>query len=216
MVLYSVWFTAAALPDVVPTVLDPLMRASLWITARNAVEHATLDPATAVDLLVAGIPTEELDIALSVLDAWAADDGQGTRGVVHEKLLPFTADPDTARGRIHAAFRERAASAPQGSELQFAAAQGAIGTSDDEAWLRSVLDGGTWPGLDLDTGMRWKVLQRLSSIGAVDLAELDRELDADNDAKSQIAHAWCHARLPDPDAKAWAWLRFTGWPVALT
>ncbi|MFL6105462.1 MAG: aminopeptidase N [Marmoricola sp.] len=202
--------TAAALPALVPQITDPMFRATLWITARNGVHHATLDPVAAVELLVAGIPSEDQYTALSALATWVADDGHGSRAVVHEKLLPVLADPDGARERIHLAFRERAASAAAGSEIQFAAVDGAIGTADDPAWLRGLLDGGLWPGMELDAGLRWQVLQRLTSLGAVDLDELDRALALSADAKSQVAHAWCHARLPLPEAKAWAWERFTG------
>ncbi|RNL79313.1 aminopeptidase N [Nocardioides marmorisolisilvae] len=201
--------TAAALPTLLPGVGEQL-RATLWITARNAVYQGTLDPAVAVELLVAGIPGEEQDTALNTLAIWAADDGYGARGVVHEKLLPVVRDAGAARERIHRAFRERADSAPAGSEIQFAAADGAIGTGEDVDWLRGLLEGGLWPGMELDAGVRWKVLQRLTSLGGTDLDELDRALALANDAKSQVAHAWCHARIPDPEAKAWAWQRFTG------
>ena len=202
--------TAAALPALMPRLVDPLQRADVWITARNGVHHATLDPARAVDLLVAGIPDEEQDNALSVLGTWAAEDGHGARAVVHEKLLPVTADPEAARARIHQAFLARVDSARPASELQFAAVQGAIGTAPEAAWLRGLLDGDLWPGIELDTGLRWKVLQRLTSLGDVDLDELDAALALHQDAKSEIAHAWCHARLPDAEAKAWAWQRFSG------
>jgi len=202
--------TAAALPELLRTITDPLQRAGVWITARNGVHHARLDPSAALDLLVAGIPDEEQDTALGTLSIWAGDDGHGARAVVHEKLLPLLADPDSARARLHGAFSERAASAPAGSDLQFAAALGSIGSALDPDWLRSLLGGDLWPGIELDAGLRWRVLQRLTSLGAIDLDELDRELAIENDAKSQIAHAWCHARLPDDDAKAWAWQRFTG------
>jgi aminopeptidase N len=202
--------TAAALPALLPAITDPVLRATVWNTVRNGVHHATLDPSTAVGLIVAGIPGEEQDTAISVLASWVADDGQGARGSVHEKLLPVVADPAAARGDLHEAFRLRAASAPAGSEVQFAAAEGAIGTSSDADWLRGLLAGDLWDGIELDAGLRWKVLQRLTTLGAVDLDELDRALSEHNDAKTQIAHAWCHARLPDAGAKAWAWARFTG------
>jgi aminopeptidase N len=65
-------------------------------------------------------------------------------------------------------------------------------------------------GVELDSGLRWRVLKRLASLGATDLDELDKALADDTDAKTQISHAWCHARLPVVEAKDWAWLRFTG------
>ncbi|MFL6022230.1 MAG: aminopeptidase N, partial [Marmoricola sp.] len=202
--------TAAALPGLMPTVTDPLHRATIWITARNGVHHGTLDPDAAVDLVVAGIPGEELDSAVSALGIWAGDDGHGARGVVHEKLLPVVRDAATAGARLHQALQHRVASAVPGSELQFAALHGAVGTAPDADWLRALLDGGQPGGIELDGGLRWRVLQRLATLGAVDLEELDRALEAEPDAKSQISHAWCHARLPRPAAKEWAWRRFTG------
>jgi len=202
--------TVDLLPALLPGITDRLQRAAIWITARNGVHHARLDPATAVDLLVAGIPNEDEETALSVLAIWSGDDGCGARATVHEKLLPLLSDPAAAGRRIHEAFLERVSSAAAGSDLQFAAVTGAIGSSGDADWLRARLTGDLWAGVELDDGLRWKVLQRLASLGAVDLDDLDRELAVANDAKSQIAHAWCHARLPDADAKAWAWQRFTG------
>ena len=202
--------SAAALPDLLPGISDPELRATIWITARNGVHHARLDPALAVELLCAGIPGEQLDSAVGVLAVWAADDGEGTRGTVHEKLLPVVRDPEAARARLHAAFRARASSAPTGSDLQFAAVQAAIGTAPAEDGLRALLAGDVPDGIVVDSGLRWRALKRLSSLGVTDLDELDRELAADNDAKNQVAHAWCRARLPHADAKAWAWQRFTG------
>ncbi|MBO9521114.1 MAG: aminopeptidase N [Nocardioidaceae bacterium] len=202
--------TAAALPALLPRTRDPLLRATIWNTARNGVHHARLDPDTAVDLLVAGIPNEEQDTAVGVLGVWAGDDGEGARATVHEKLLTVVRSPDTARARLHAAFTERADTAPAGSDLQLAALQAAIGTAPTPTYLRALLDGELPEGVELDSGLRWRVLKRLTSLAATDLDELDRELAVENDAKTQLAHAWCRARMPDPEAKAWAWQRFTG------
>jgi aminopeptidase N len=202
--------TAAALPGLMPQTTDPLMRATIWNTVRNGVHHARLDPLRAVDIVAAGIPQEGHDSAVSIIGVWAGEDGEGSRGVVHAKLLPVVADAATARARLHEAFWERATTAPDGSDLQLAAAQAAVMQSDSPAWLRALLAGDQLLGLDLDSGLRWRILKRLASLGATDLDELDKALADDNDARTQLAHAWSHARLPDPAAKAWAWLRFTG------
>jgi aminopeptidase N len=202
--------TAEALPGLLATVTEPLMRASLWVTVRNGVHHARLDPARAVDLLCAGIPQETLDTAVSTLGVWAGDDGQGAGGSVHTKLLSVVTDRDEATKRLHEAFLERALSAGPESDLRLPATQAAISTAPEPGVLRSVLAGGVVPGLELDAGLRWRVLQRLASLGATDLDELDRELAADDNAKTQIFHAWSRARLPTAEAKAWAWQRFTG------
>jgi aminopeptidase N len=202
--------TAAALPTLMERTTDPLMRATVWNTVRNGIHRGRLDPARAVDILAAGIPLEDLDSAVGILGQWAGDDGEGSRGSVHAKLLPVVADPDAARVRLHDAFSARATSAPAGSDLQLAATQSRVMASSSPEELRSLLDGGLPDGLELDSGLRWRIFKRLTSLGATDLDELDKALADDNDAKTQISHAWCRARLPDADAKAWAWRRFTG------
>lgn len=202
--------TAQALPGLLAHTTDPVLRTTIWNSVRHGVGRARLDPAHAVDILAAGLPAEELDSAVSVLGTWAGDDGEGNRGLVHAKLQPVLADPAAARGRLHLAFWTRAATAAPGSDLQLAAVQSAVATSDSATWLRELLAERLLAGLDVDAGLRWRALKRLASLGATDLDELDKALADDNDAKSQIAHAWCHARLPDAAAKQWAWDRFTG------
>jgi aminopeptidase N len=202
--------TAARLPDLMARTTDARLRSTIWTTVRNGVHHARLDPARAVDILAAGIPSEEHDFAVSSLGVWAGDDGEGTHNTVHLKLLPVVAEPRSARQRLHDAFVARAASAAPGSELQLAAAQGALTNATEPEPLRALLADDWLPGLSLDSGLRWRAFKRLASLGATDLDELDKALAGDNDARTQLAHAWCRARLPDPDAKAWAWQRFTG------
>jgi len=202
--------TASRLPELMARTTDPRLRGTIWTTVRNGVHHARLDPARAVDILVAGLPSEEHDFALSSLGVWAGDDGEGTHNSVHLKLLAVVADAGAARQRLHDAFLVRAASAPAGSELQLAAALGAVTNATEPDSLRALLAEEWLPGLTVDSGLRWQAFKRLASLGATDLDELDKTLAADNDAQTQLAHAWCRARLPDADAKAWAWQRFTG------
>jgi aminopeptidase N len=203
--------TAAMLPALVPQTPDPLLRASIWVALRNGVHHARLDPSRAVDILVAGIPHEDLDNAVTVLGVWTGETGEGSRGTVHEKLLAVVPDPDGARARLHDAFTTRARTAPASSDLQLAAVQAAVSTAVTTGPLRELLAGDHGlAGLEVDSGLRWRALKRLTSLGDTDLDELDKALAEDNDAKNQLAHAWCRARLADPEAKAWAWQRFTG------
>lgn len=202
--------TARRLPAVMGGIDDPMIRATIWNTARNGVHQVRYAPGDAVDLLCAGIPEETQDAALSALGTWAADDGEGGRGTVHEKLLPLLADPDRARTRLHEAFTIRAATAPPGSELAFAALESAIRTAPDTSYLRGLLEGGLSAELAADPGIRWRVMRRLTTLGGCDLGDLDTELARKDDAKTQLNWAWCRARLQDPEAKEWAWRRFTG------
>ena len=202
--------TAAQLPALMRETIDPVLRGTIWTTVRNGVHHARLDPARAVEILSGGIPSEEHDFALSSLGVWAGDDGEGTHNTVHLKLLPVVADAESARRRLYDAFLARATTAADGSELQLAAAQAAILNAPEPEPLRALLAGEWLAGLGVDAGLRWRAFKRLASLGATDLDELDKALADDNDAKSQLAHAWCRARLPEAEAKAWAWQRFTG------
>ena len=202
--------TAAQLPALMRETTDPVLRGTIWTTVRNGVHHARLDPARAVEILSGGIPSEEHDFALSSLGVWAGDDGEGTHNTVHLKLLPVVADAESARRRLYDAFLARATTAADGSELQLAAAQAAILNAPEPEPLRALLAGEWLAGLGVDAGLRWRAFKRLASLGATDLDELDKALADDNDAKSQLAHAWCRARLPEAEAKAWAWQRFTG------
>jgi aminopeptidase N len=103
-----------------------------------------------------------------------------------------------------------AAAAPT-SEEQLAAFRAAIATAGDPELLRRWLSGEQLPdGVPLDVDLRWRTLVRLATIGAVDLAELDRELEADPNAVARVRHAGARASLPEADAKAWAWGCFTG------
>ena len=77
--------------------------------------------------------------------------------------------------------------------------------------LRGLAGGRTCPtGSTLDLDLRWRVLVRLATLGAADRAELQAALDAEPTARSRVEHTRAIASLPDAEAKAWAWQRFTG------
>ncbi|HET7684053.1 MAG TPA: aminopeptidase N [Marmoricola sp.] len=202
--------TAGALPGLFARTTDPLLRTTIWNTVRNAVHQVRLSPGVAVDIIEAGIVGEVQDAALQMMAYWTSYDGDGTRGVVHQKLLPVVARPEEARARLNQAFRTRVATAPPGSELQLTAYRAAVSTESDATVLESALSGELPDGLELDDDLRWRLLRRLTTLGATDLDQLDRQLAVADNAHNQLAHHWCHARLPAAEAKAWAWQRFTG------
>jgi aminopeptidase N len=69
-----------------------------------------------------------------------------------------------------------------------------------------VLDGEqTLGGLEIDTDLRWPLLQRLVSAGMVEDAEIDRELDRDDTATGRRHAASALAARPREDAKLEAW-----------
>jgi aminopeptidase N len=188
----------AALPDLVADTSDPLVRASMWNALRMGVHHVHLSPAAAAAVLEAGLRVEDQDSALSSLQTWSS------------KLVAVSADPDSVGRRLHAAFRARLATADPASGLALAALQGVIVTDTDVDELRRWLADGIEDGLPLDLDLRWRIVRRLTQLGATDRAELDARLEEDRRAESQVHHAWCAAALPTDEAKDWAWRRFRG------
>ncbi len=65
-------------------------------------------------------------------------------------------------------------------------------------------------GIDLDLDLRWRILVQLAVLGETDRDELQSALDAEPTARSRVEHTRAVASLPDAEAKAWAWERFTG------
>ena len=190
--------TAAALPGLMPEMSDPLMRATVWNAVRMGLHHAHLSPTTAAAVVTAGIPVEDQDAALSSLQVWCG------------KLLAVSASPEAVRLGLHDAFRTRLATTDPASGLGLAALQGVIATHVDvdelQRWLVDGVDGA--PPLDLD--LRWRVLRRLTRLGATDRDGLDARLAEEPRAESRVHHAWCVAALATEEAKAWGWRRFRG------
>ena len=194
--------TVDALETLLPQVTDPLLRAGVWNNVRSALHNASVDPVDVLELAVASLPVEDTE-----------DTHRRTMAWVHRWVVPLQPDRAAATARLHAAALAKLESAAPTSEEQLAAFRAAIGFSTDAAGLRSWLAGDQLPeGLPLDLDLRWRLLVRLATLGAVDLDQLDRQLEAEPTAVAKIQHAGARASLPDADAKAWAWGCFRGEP----
>jgi aminopeptidase N len=103
--------------------------------------------------------------------------------------------------------------AEPGSDLQLAYAQvlADVAFSDEDlALLAGLLDGSAViDGLVVDTELRWQLLYRLVSRGAIDPAEIDTELERDSTDAGARHAATCRAAIPDPEAKDEAWRQIT-------
>ena len=192
--------TRAALPGLVGGIDDPLMRASLWNTIRGNVHNAVLPLDEALTLVEAALPVEEDETGVQQLGLF------GTR-----RLIGWALDPAAAASRVHAAAIAGLQQAPPAGGRQLGLFQAAVATSDSAERLRAWLSSASLPdGLELDRDLRWRVLIRLATLGAVDVDELQAELDRNPDAESTVDHAQARASLPTEEAKAWAWRRFLG------
>lgn len=188
--------TVRSLVPLLADVKDAHLRAGVWNNVRSSLHNAAIDPADVLDLVVASPPVEDPEDTMRRTWTW-----------VFSRVVPLA--PSGAAARVHEAALEAMVAATPGSERQLAALRAAIRSADDEAILRGWL--AVPPvGIDMDLDLRWKVLVQLAAIGAADRDELQRALDAEPTARSRVEHTLAVASLPDAEAKAWAWARFTG------
>jgi aminopeptidase N len=101
----------------------------------------------------------------------------------------------------------RAAAPGSDSQLQLLRAYASAAVGDDHLdVVRRVLDSEQGiDGVEVDTDLRWHLLQRLVSAGRVEDAEIDRELDRDDTATGRRHAAAALAARPQPEAKEEAW-----------
>jgi aminopeptidase N len=105
----------------------------------------------------------------------------------------------------------RASTAPPGSTLQLAAFRSQVAASREADDLRRWLAGRDLPdGVELDLELRWRILYRVATTGAADRDELAAALADEPTSVSKEFYARSLAAIPDAEAKAWAWERFTG------
>lgn len=184
-----------ALRPLMPALGDDL-RAGVWNNVRGALMDAVVDPAAVLELVTASLPVEDTEDASRRTLTW-----------VYRWVVPL-AGPG-ALERVHAAALEKLASLEPGSERHLAAFRAATSTSSDPAELRAWLAEAP-AGIALDLDLRWRLLVRLATLGGTDRSELQAALDAEPTGESRVAHTRAVASLPDAEAKAWAWDRFTG------
>jgi aminopeptidase N len=193
--------TLEALPRLLPEMADPLMRASVWGAVRDGVANATLAPETALVLVEAGLPHETEDVAVTALTQFAL-------GTLVDRVHP---EPQDAARRLRAAAEARVATAVPGTGVQLAAFRGAVASEPDPGTLRAWLAGQQLPrGVDADRDLRWRILVRLASLGAIGRAELDDWLKRERTTEAAVDHVQALAAIPDDEAKAFAWSHFTG------
>ncbi|MDH2415626.1 aminopeptidase N [Nocardioides sp. CER19] len=188
--------TIAALPSLLPAIEDGHLRAGVWNGLRNAFQNAAVSPADVIDIAVASFPVEDTE-----------DHTRRTRVWLYSRVLPLA--PEGSVERLHDAVLGKLATLPEGSEWQLAGFRAAVATSADPAELRGFL---TAPpaGIEVDRDLRWRVLVRLASLGAIDRPELTAAFDAAPSAEARVELTRALCSLPDATAKEYAWSVFTG------
>ncbi|GAB3262620.1 aminopeptidase N [Nocardioides dilutus] len=190
--------TVRALVDLLPNVEDDLLRAGIWDNLRSGYHHGALDPADVLDVAVASLPVEDTE-----------DSERRTMRWLLGSVVPL-AGVD-ALSRVHAAAVAKTEATQPGSGQQLAAFRTVVSTAVDSGALELWAGGANLPqGIALDVDLRWRILVRLATLGAVDLDRLDTELASEPTGEAQVSHAKARASLPTLEAKAWAWSCFTG------
>ncbi|MEV6318891.1 aminopeptidase N [Streptomyces sp. NPDC051776] len=191
------WRTAV---DSLSGVPDPLSRAVIWNAARDMVRDGDLAPAAYLDAARAHLPYEPDNAIVHGVLTFAS---------VHvaDRFLPPEARPDalktlTAIGRSMLRITEDG-TAP-GRRLT--ALRTFIDSSTDPDTMGEWLAAGAVPGgPELDPELRWRVLGRLSALGAATRDDIAAERERDPSATGEEGAARCRAALPDAEAKKTAW-----------
>ena len=189
----------AALPHVVPALVDPLARALAWGAATDSARDADMPAGDFITLAAAGLRDEPNVTIFRDVVNFAV-------GEVARRYLPPDRRP-AALAALAAACRGALESAGAGSGLQLAAARGLVAAAGqgDVRTLRGWLGDQAPEGLAVDTELRWLVLRRLAALGHVESAEIDAEFEHDRSAQGAEHAAACRSARPDAAAKEAAW-----------
>jgi aminopeptidase N len=181
-----------------------LARALIWGAAWDMTRDAEASTGDFLDLVISGIEKES-DVGVV----------QGVLRQLKAAIDQFSAPANRVVyvRRIAAALLEFARRAEPGSDHQLAFARSFIssaGTKDELTILTGLLDGSVvWPGLAVDTDLRWSLIQRLVTVGRFGDAEIDAELVRDDTATGRRQAAVARAARPTAAAKAQAWADIT-------
>ncbi|WP_422130404.1 aminopeptidase N [Streptomyces misionensis] len=185
---------------------DPLSRAIVWNSLRDAVRDGELAPTAYLETARVHLPREtDLAVAQGVL-AFAT-------GQIADRYLPAEQRP-AALATLTALCRDLLRRTEDGDHpgLRLIAVRHLINVAAHPDTIAAWLADGTVPGgPELDPELRWRILARLAVLGATDEAAIAAELARDPSATGQEGAARCRAALPDAEAKRAAWAAmFTG------
>ncbi|MFD5637452.1 aminopeptidase N [Streptomyces sp. NPDC127077] len=179
---------------------DPLTRAVVWNALRDAVRDGELPAMAYIETARTQLPREtDLAVVQGVL-TFATAHVAGRYLSPEERPTALTTLTDLCRDLIR---RTEDGSQPG---LRLTAVRHLIDVAVRPDTISAWFSEGTVPGgPELDPELRWRILGRLSVLGAVDDAVIDAELVQDPSATGQEGAARCRAALPDPQAKRAAW-----------
>jgi aminopeptidase N len=190
------------LRTMLPAIANPLTRVVAYNAVRDAVRDAELDPATALELLLAAALFEADEYVVAELLNFAIGSLAGPYAGIAERPRRQEVIAKTAETAL--------GSSRPGSDAQLVAARayGRTTTASDVllGWLAGQQQP---PGLRLDAELRWLLVGSLAAKGGLGEDALEAELAADLSAAGVVHAARARAALPTESAKAAAWALLT-------
>ena len=185
------------LARVLPTVSDEPVRVVAVNAVRDGVRDAELDPAAALDLLLAAVPGWSEETLVESAMGFAI-------GTLAGPYAPLAERPERLR-RVCRVAEEMLGSAPAGSDQQLAAFRLVVRSTDNVGRLRDWAAGDRLPtGVALDPELIWLVVERLAAIDP-DPGPIEAALARDRSAAARIHATRAGAMLGRPESKASAW-----------
>ncbi|HWK92536.1 MAG TPA: aminopeptidase N [Luteimicrobium sp.] len=175
---------------------DPLARSLVWGSAWDATRDGEMPASDYVRLVLGNIATETESTTIRT-----------TLGQLALAASSYVAPERRTETLVHVgdALWELAQAAEAGSDAQFQFVKSFANVASTDAHadvLRALLDGQVrLDGLEIDTDLRWELLEGLVVTGRADQAEIDAALASDNTANGQQAAARATAATPTAEAK---------------
>ncbi|GLY49092.1 aminopeptidase N [Lentzea sp. NBRC 102530] len=192
----------AGLIDHISDIAEPLPRTLCWSAAWEMTREAELKARDFVNLVLGGLGSEsEVGVVQRLLLQ------------AQTSLSSYADDSWRAEGwrRFVAKALELARAAEPGSDHQLAFVNALASSVLDDATvdvLRGWYDGSAeLPGLDVDTDLRWRLLQALVAHGKADLPEIIAEEERDPTSTGHRRAQSARALRPTVEAKDEAWDR---------
>jgi len=182
------------------TLEDSLARALIWGAAWDMTRDAETSTGDYLALVEQAIGQEHDVAAVQVI-----------LRQLSSAIALFAAPANRAgyQQRLSELTRSRALAAEPASDLQLAFTRAFIAAATNEEDLNLVqglLEGArNWPGLAVDTDLRWLMVQRLAATGRYAAEQIDAELARDDTAAGRRQAAMALAGRPTVDAKERVW-----------
>ncbi|VXC04872.1 aminopeptidase N [Plantibacter sp. T3] len=178
------------------SIKDPLARSLVWGAAWDATRDAESSASDYVELVLGNIATETESTTLRTT---LGQLGLAARNYVAPERRLATIS------RVGDALWTLAQEAEAGSDAQFQFVKffaALASTPEHGEHLRALRDGSAaLPGLEIDTDLRWELLEGLVILGLADGSDIDAALAEDNTANGAQAAARARATIPTVEGK---------------